>query len=370
MKKRILCLLAAIIMATQCACAVPAELQGISEEEIIRALKTIAASGAQDKGEDTAADAANYAEEAELKTQLQEVAEETELTVDEIIAAYNSTCVEVSAPAKESDVYHPVSIVQCACYDGDCYMVYPQLQDAPGAENINNTIRAKVLEQAAALAMPVFSCYKVEYNRNGIFSLRMLLYDLYGEFEECLSCVPMTFNVETGELYSLNDFFNSEDQSWRGLIPDIITVQAENSNMVLLSDILPVSDDQPFYISEDGVVITYDLYEIATYSAGEPEFEISVGELAEYIAPDGILNVFLTPTPAVEVTLEPEQTPIPEESTETPLPEETQLPEESESTPTPVAEETLEVTQTPESEGEEAVEPLNDGDEDEQEVAE
>jgi len=323
-KKRILFLLTAIIMATQCACAVPAELQGLTEEEIFSAIQSIAASYEAD--ENTAEEDAYREKKAEKAADAVEAKDDVEQTVDQIIAAYNSDCIAVSAPAKESDVYHPVSIVQYACYDGDCYMVYPQVQDAAGAELINSTICEKVVEQAAILGVPVLSCYKVEYNRNGIFSLRMLLYDLYGDFEKYLACVPLTFNVETGELYSLKDFFNSEDQSWRGRIPDIITTQAADSNMVLLSDIMPVADDQPFYITDEAVVITYDLYEIATYSAGEPEFEIAVGELAEYIAPDGILNVFLSPTPTVEATAEPTQTPEPEATPQTPVPEETEAP--------------------------------------------
>lgn len=317
MKIRMLILLAAIVMATQCACAVPAELQGLTEEEIFNAIHSIAESGEAnaDMAEMTADKAKSAEPEADAAEYYDMSAAET---VDQLIDAYNARCIEVSAPAKGSDIYHPVSIVQCACYDGDCYMVYPQVQDAAGADLINDTIRTKVAEQARALEVPVFACYKVEYNRNGIFSLRMLLHDFYGEIEECLSCVYMTFNVETGELYTLSDFFNSEDQSWRGRIPDIITTQAVNSNIVLLSDILPVSDDQPFYITEDGVVITYDLYEIATYSAGEPEFEIAVGELAEYIAPDGILNVFLTSAPTAETDVTPIASPMPPEPEGTP----------------------------------------------------
>lgn len=215
-----------------------------------------------------------------------------EVTVEQVINEYNSSRKAVAVPVEEDDIYAPLAVARCICQIENSYIVFPKVEGEAG-EAINSAICSAVMERAEYLGIPVFTDYRVEYNRNGIFSIRMFLYDMYGDEDACIDCLPLTFSSETGELYRINDFFDSEDQHWRGHIPDIITTQAVDSQMVLLSDILPISDDRAFYITDEAVVIMYDLYEIATYSAGEPEFEISVDDIAECLDESSVLNVML-----------------------------------------------------------------------------
>ncbi len=243
-----------------------------------------------------------------------------EVTVEQIINEYNSSRKAVAMPVEADDAYAPLAVVRCVRQEGDSYIVFPKVESEAG-EIINAAICSAVAERAQRLGLPVFADYRVEYNRNGIFSIRMFLYDMYGEGDTCIDCVPLTFNSETGELYCISDFFDSEDQNWRGRIPDIITAQAADCQMVLLSDILPIADDRPFYITDEAVVIMYDLYEIATYEAGEPEFEIAVDDIAECLDDTSVLNVML---PHPEEETRPDQGEL--------LPEEPvdQLPEQTE----------------------------------------
>lgn len=130
----------------------------------------------------------------------------------------------------------------------------------------------------------VFTEYRVEYNRNGIFSVRIFMYDLYDESNTCLGSMALTYDVATGALCKISDLFDENNQYWRGRIPDMITAQAKDSDMLLLNDLLPIDDDREFYITEDGIVIVYNKYEITTASEGEPEFEIQVEDVKEYVA--------------------------------------------------------------------------------------
>lgn len=215
-----------------------------------------------------------------------------DITVEQVINEYNSARRAVSAEAAENDMYAPLSVMSCVCRAGESYIVFPKVEGQAG-DIINSAICSAVISRAERLGIPVFTDYRVEYNRNGIFSIRMFLYDMYGEQESCIDCLPLTFNGLTGEICRISDFFDSEDQNWRGRIPDIITAQAADYEMVLLSDVLPISDDRPFYITDEAVVIMYDLYEISTYSAGEPEFEIPVNDIAECLDESSMLNAML-----------------------------------------------------------------------------
>ena len=217
-----------------------------------------------------------------------------EVTVEQILNEYNSSRKAIEIQSEENDPHAPLAVAGCACQMGDSYILFPKV-DCAAEEIINSAICTAVTERAEQLGIAVFADYRVEYNRNGIFSIRMFLYDMYGDSDACIDCIPLTFNSETGERYRISDLFDSENQNWRGRIPDIITSQAEDFQMVLLSDIMPISDDRPFYITDEAVVIMYDLYEIATYSAGEPEFEISVDDIAECLDDTSVLNVMLPP---------------------------------------------------------------------------
>ena len=92
---------------------------------------------------------------------------------------------------------------------------------------------------------------------------------------------------------NLADLFAPDNERWRGLIPDIVTLQAEKQGMTLLADVMPAADDRLFYLTADSLVILYRPYEIATYSAGWPEFMIPLGQLSGMLAPEGPLAAML-----------------------------------------------------------------------------
>ena len=100
----------------------------------------------------------------------------------------------------------------------------------------------------------------------------------------------------------------------------MITAQAKDSDMLLLNDLLPIDDDREFYITEDGIVIVYNKYEITTASEGEPEFEIQVEDVKEYVGDASVLNVFIapddTPAPTPETTPDLTTEPLAEQAGE------------------------------------------------------
>lgn len=184
----------------------------------------------------------------------------------------------------------PLTIIRAVESCGDGYIVYPKVLYCAHGEDINRSICELTAQRAASVSTAIFTQYRIEYNRNGLFSLRMELYDLYGDGNELLKTLFFTFDVSNGQLCSVGDLLDPTDTRWRGIMPDIVMAQAEARGITLLSDVMPIGDDQAFYITQDELVLAYELFEIATWSAGAPEFAIPITQLADFIPPDSPLK--------------------------------------------------------------------------------
>jgi hypothetical protein len=51
-----------------------------------------------------------------------------------------------------------------------------------------------------------------------------------------------------------------------------------------------IKDNQDFYISDEGIVIYFSLYDIAPYSSGIPMFTITWDEIIDYLENPNIIN--------------------------------------------------------------------------------
>lgn len=179
-------------------------------------------------------------------------------------------------------------------------LTYPQLMDE-SKNAINETIEKAVFAQFDALAAPGYVFAEVIYSDAGLLSVKscgnVFEYEetasdfavLAPAYEWFDSVLTLTFDTASCRLLSLADLFDPETERWRGLIPDIVTLQAEKQGITLLGDVMPASDDRLFYLTEESLVILYRPYEIATYSAGWPEFSIPLEQLSGILAPEGPL---------------------------------------------------------------------------------
>ncbi|MEL7608589.1 MAG: RsiV family protein [Bacillota bacterium] len=170
--------------------------------------------------------------------------------------------------------------------EGSAKIIYPYVYDASAAETINEAVASTVDQLLEASEDELNADYSIEYNANGFISILLHLYnpDDYGQYQ----LYPLTFNARNGELYTIADLFGSNDR-WRWKLPDIITEQAEKSGITLLSSPLPIGDDQSFYLSGSDLVLVYRYYEIATYSAGIPQFPVPLNELSDFVGEDAPL---------------------------------------------------------------------------------
>lgn len=193
---------------------------------------------------------------------------------------------DVAQAMQANDDARPLSYMRAEQEYGDSgFISYPYLMDEE-YDAINSAIQGAIRAELDALDAPAYTRCDIMCNDCGLLSVRIAVRDLAGE---TLAIVPLTFNTATCGQIALADLFDPENERWRGLIPDIVMLQAEKAGLTLLCDVMPASDDQAFYVTEDALVILYRPYEIATYSAGWPEFAIPLSQLTDFFLPDGLM---------------------------------------------------------------------------------
>lgn len=195
------------------------------------------------------------------------------------------------APAKEMRYpvgdQKPLVIERGSMENENGYILYPKVLSGAHAQRINETICHQVTQCAAELGTQVFTEYRIEHNDHGLFSILIYVLDLHTD--ELLAQLPMTFDCAAGNLCDLAYFFDSGDPAWRQALARRIEQSAAEADITLLREVEQVADTQAYYIYGDTLVILYRLYEISTYSAGRPEFEIPIEDIQAYLAPQSPL---------------------------------------------------------------------------------
>ena len=119
--------------------------------------------------------------------------------------------------------------------------------------------------------------YELTYNKNCILSYYMDEYLYTGGAHGNTTRKSQTFNLKTGRLLTLQDFF--KDDYRKIVIPEIKRqaqimqqqgILFENYNELIMQNF----NQNSFYLTDDGIVIYYQQYEIAPYSSGIITFTI------------------------------------------------------------------------------------------------
>ncbi|MGL6105158.1 PdaC/SigV domain-containing protein [Romboutsia sp.] len=122
--------------------------------------------------------------------------------------------------------------------------------------------------------------FKIKKNSDNMLSLVIEYYKYsggaHGYYED------ITYNIDSrdGKILSFKDLFK-EESNYKNIIDKEIRNQIEN---IIKKDpqydgvyeFNGVKDNTKFYIQDDNIVVYFDLYEIAPYAAGIPEFPINI----------------------------------------------------------------------------------------------
>ncbi|UFJ39285.1 DUF3298 and DUF4163 domain-containing protein [Brevibacillus humidisoli] len=128
--------------------------------------------------------------------------------------------------------------------------------------------------------------YEVKYNQHNWLSIVFYDYVYTGGAHGITNASSYTFSLTDGKLYGLKDLFR-EGTSYVETINREIKKQIEqkvqDGELYLLSPFASIDEDQEFYLTDDALVIYFQVYEYTPYAAGIPEFSIPMKQLSNML---------------------------------------------------------------------------------------
>jgi len=117
--------------------------------------------------------------------------------------------------------------------------------------------------------------YKVQYNKNNLLSYTMDVYYYTGGAHGMTERYACNIDNKTSKILQLQDLFKKNYNYKEVINNDIIEEMKESPEGTYFpNEFKTISDNQPFYLMDKGIIIYFGLYEIAPYVTGIPEFTI------------------------------------------------------------------------------------------------
>jgi hypothetical protein len=130
--------------------------------------------------------------------------------------------------------------------------------------------------------------YQIKYNQNNIMSVVFLDYQYAGGAHGITVQSTYTINLKTGNHYTLKDMFK-KNADYVSVISKGVKTQLDERNLTsaLFAPFVKISENQYYYLSNNGVVVYFQDYDILPYAAGIQEFSIDFSVLDKLLAPIG-----------------------------------------------------------------------------------
>lgn len=151
-------------------------------------------------------------------------------------------------------------------------------------ENYNNI--AKQNDQPKN-SYNVISDYAVTFNKNYILSTILSLMAFDNENDGPLYNELNNYNIDliTGKNLTLKDIFK-DNIDYIKVIRDYINYKInQNKNFYYENITIEISENQAFYLTDDGIIMYFGLDEISPSKFGIPKFKMSFKKFAPYINP-------------------------------------------------------------------------------------
>jgi len=132
----------------------------------------------------------------------------------------------------------------------------------------------------------VFSDCAVTFNKNHILSTILNLMAFNGDSGPLYNQINnYNFDLLTGNKVYLKDIFN-QGVDYIKVVTDYVNYKINQNKDWYYEDVfIDIPDDQAFYLTDDGIVIYFELDQIAPQEFGIPKFKISFDKFAPYINP-------------------------------------------------------------------------------------
>lgn len=137
--------------------------------------------------------------------------------------------------------------------------------------------------------------FEVKKNSDGMLSIIVKYYKYSGGAHGYYEDVAYNIDIKSGKILELSGLFKA-NSNYKKVIDDEIRKQIEDlgkkdPESKGIYQFEGIKDNQKFYIQDDNLVIYFDLYEIAPYAAGIPEYIINVNTIS-HILKDEYIDIF------------------------------------------------------------------------------
>ncbi|MFC5648526.1 DUF3298 domain-containing protein [Paenibacillus solisilvae] len=151
-------------------------------------------------------------------------------------------------------------------------------------------LRQEQLKVQTGTNMQMIGHYEIKTNERGILSLILSNYAYSTPMAHGNTIAKsLTFDVNTGKLYSLADLFKP-GSDYVSVLSKQISAQLKERDLPLLNGFTAISPNQDYYLADKAIVVYFQLYEITPYYVGFPMFPISVYTLQSITAEGGPLD--------------------------------------------------------------------------------
>lgn len=129
--------------------------------------------------------------------------------------------------------------------------------------------------------------YEVKKNTSNTVSILVKYYKYSGGAHGYYEYVPYNIDLRNGNNVTLKDIFK-EDKDYKTTINKEIENQIKElgkkeKDLDKIYDFYGIKENQKFYLEDGKIVVYFDLYDIAPYAAGVPEFPIVVENIKNQI---------------------------------------------------------------------------------------
>lgn len=129
--------------------------------------------------------------------------------------------------------------------------------------------------------------YEIKKNTPNVISILVKYYKYSGGAHGYYEYIPYNINLRNGKNLTLKEIFKTEAD-----YKTIINKEIENQIKELgkkekgldkVYNFYGIKENQKFYLDDGEIIIYFDLYDIAPYAAGIPEFSIVVDNIKNQI---------------------------------------------------------------------------------------
>jgi len=160
--------------------------------------------------------------------------------------------------------------------------------EGEGVDAINRALRATAAELIEYLAGMghVFGEYTLRLEQDGLISVSML----YSAYREPMAhpmhqMASVTADVTTGTVYTLADLF--VDDRYIDVLSAAVARGIAEQDIPTLIEFERIAPDQDFYLTPDALVVYFQVYDLAPYAWGFPQFEVPYRDLLSIAKPGG-----------------------------------------------------------------------------------